>query len=216
MISKKALCSLFIFALIFLNSCIGLKADIAVRQEGSGTIELEYRLSRLAESLGRLDGNAEWLTIPIGRADFERTVARVDGLSMRSFSSRNEGNDIVNTVKLEFDSVETLVRFLDATQQRVSPPNQQNSSIFMTLTRGQPIDADLLELFTTVSEGYFININFTAPQDATLTLFNNNGEHVTNTDGITLVPSGRRVSLLSPVGTLLAFREGLSMQLSFR
>ena len=44
-------------AAIGLNSCLGASADITIRSDGSGRIALEYRVSQMLESLGRLDGN---------------------------------------------------------------------------------------------------------------------------------------------------------------
>jgi len=62
------------FLLLLFNSCIGLSLDIQMRRNGSGRLLMEYRVSRMAEAIGRLDGNENWPIIPNGRADFERTL----------------------------------------------------------------------------------------------------------------------------------------------
>ena len=214
MIHKKKLCVILIL-IMFLSSCIGVKADIVMRQNGSGSIELEYRLSRLAETLGKLDGNEHLPIIPIGKIDFERTVARIEGLRLQSFSTRNDGKDTINTVKLEFTNPEVLVRFLSAVRQSaVLTQDQRKYSLSMSLTSGNSnIDPDLLALFTTVSEGYSVNISLTAPRTATLALFDSRKTPLTNVSGITLVPNGRKVSFLSPLGTLFTYSNGLGVEI---
>ena len=102
-----------ILILITLNSCIGISADIIMRKDGSGKIALEYRFSRMAEVLGRLDGNENWQIIPAGRPDMERTVARIPGMKLASFSSTEGEKEIVNKAELEFKDTEALLAFLD-------------------------------------------------------------------------------------------------------
>jgi hypothetical protein len=73
-----------------------------MRSNGSGRITLEYRVSNMAEAIGALDGNERWPTIPVGRADWERTVERFPGLSLVSFSRREGNKDTVYNVRLDF------------------------------------------------------------------------------------------------------------------
>ena len=65
---------------VVLNSCLGVSADITIKADGSGKIALEYRVSQALESLGKLDGNGP--AIPVGKADFERSVSRIPGLRL--------------------------------------------------------------------------------------------------------------------------------------
>ncbi|MDR1929448.1 MAG: hypothetical protein LBQ44_02355, partial [Treponema sp.] len=109
----------FAFCAFCLFSCIGTGADINLRQDGSGTLKLEYRMAKDLESLGKFDGNERWPPLPAGRADMERSVKRIEGLSLRSFSSREEGKDLVNSFQLEFSNTEALSAFLDSTGQKV-------------------------------------------------------------------------------------------------
>ncbi|MDR2485489.1 MAG: hypothetical protein LBD55_08845 [Treponema sp.] len=208
---KRSCIPLMVGVLIALvSSCIGVKADITLRPEGSGTIELEYRLSRPAESLGKLDGNERWPTIPLGRADFERTLARVDGLTLRSFSTKTDGKDIIYTVTLGFSDLRGLAGFLDATGRRAALVQEQGKHrLFLTLISGtENIDPDLLSLFTAVTEGYSVSLSFTAPREGTLTLCDAKENPLGDVPGIRIVPKGRKVSFLSPLGDLFALAGG--------
>jgi len=105
-------------AALLCTSCLGIAADITIRADGSGKISLEYRVSQMLESLGRLDGNEGWPAIPVGRADFERSLSRIPGIRMSFFSSQEKpnalgGRDLVTNVTLEFANAAALLAFLD-------------------------------------------------------------------------------------------------------
>jgi hypothetical protein len=201
--------------LIMASSCIGVKADITLTGNGSGLISLEYRLSRTAESLGKLDGNERWLTVPVGKADFERTVARVEGLKLRSFSSKTAGQDTVNTVKLEFADPQSLVRFLDASGQRATLTEEGGvNRLSLVLVSGSGrIDADLLTLFQTISEGYTFSLSFTAPREGTLAVYDAPGNLLEEMSAVTVVAQGKTVSFQSPIGDIFAFSDGVRLEL---
>ncbi|MDR2536292.1 MAG: hypothetical protein LBD29_09720 [Treponema sp.] len=215
---KQGYASLIIGLLIvILSSCIGVTADITVSSNGSGTIELEYRLSRLAESLGKLDGNERWPTVPIGKADFERSLARLPGIKLRSFSTKNDGQDLVNTVKLEFSDPAGLVRFLDATGQR-AVLSQENGKYRLSLTlfsgSGQ-IDPDLMALFTAVSQGYSLRLTLTAPREGTLSVYDSTGNPLGNVSAITIVPKGKTVSFKSLISDIFTLSNGAKLELTW-
>jgi hypothetical protein len=201
--------------LLMTSSCIGVKADITLNGNGSGLIALEYRLSRTAESLGKLDGNERWLPVPVGKADFERTVARVEGLKLRSFSAKTVGADTVNTVKLEFRDPQTLVRFLDASGQRAAlTEDAETRRLSLVLVSGAGrIDPDLLSLFRTVSEGYSFSLSFTAPREGTLAVYDAAGNLLEEPSAVTVIAKGKTVSFQSPVGNIFNFSDGLRLEI---
>jgi hypothetical protein len=202
---------------MLLSSCIGVKADIVLKAAGSGTITLEYRLSRLAESLGKLDGNERWPTVPLGKGDFERTAARIDGLTVRSFSTKNDGKDTINTITLDFADLSSLVQFFDATGQRaVLVQEQGKSRLLLTLIAGgSRFEPDVLELFTAAAQGYSVSLFFTAPEEGTLGVYDNTGTSLGNASGVTVTPKGKTVSFQSPLGGLFAFTHGARVELGW-
>jgi hypothetical protein len=202
--------------LLLLSSCVGVGADLTIRADGSGLIELEYRISRFAESLGKLDGNEGWPLVPVGRADFERTVSRVEGLKLRSFSSKDDGKDLVNTVKLEFADAKALLRFLDASGQRASllEENGQRRLTLILSSGAERLSPEVLDVFTLVSAGYSLRLSFTVPGKGSLSLSDAEGNPVKDAPG-TLVSSGKKVSFTCPLGDLLASRGGLRLSLLF-
>lgn len=158
-------------ALFALSSCIGLDSDVVVRENGSGTIRLEYRLSRMFEALGKLDGNEKQLPLPVGRTDFERTVNRIPGLSLGSYSTTQNEKDMVIKAELAFSNLDALMGFLDATGQsaRLTADNASRT-INLTLVSGiKNVDKDLENLVRTVFSGYTVDLRFTVPSAPALT-----------------------------------------------
>ncbi|MDR0487735.1 MAG: hypothetical protein LBG91_05765 [Treponema sp.] len=223
----RLLLCLTIFILT-LDSCIGVSADIQMRGDGSGKIVLEYRFSRMAEALGRLDGNERWQIIPAGRADLERTLARIPDMKLASFSTGEEaapvGNDkdIVNKATLEFKNTEALLKFLDPAGRRavLSRSNGSNSlSVIITEPATSPespeMDADLLELMRKVSAGYRFRLSFSAEGNSVLALTGAAGETIATPPDAKIISSGKKVSFETGTGELLGSKQGLGLRFTW-
>jgi len=151
--------------LLLFSSCFGVSADITLNSNGSGTITLEYHISKALDSLGRLDGNERWNTIPVGRADFERTIDRLPDMRLLSFSSREDARNTVISARMEFASINGLLAFLDASGQRSAFTGTAGSGrLVLTLSEGaQDLNPGLTQLLASISDGYSVNISMSFP-----------------------------------------------------
>ncbi|MDR1232598.1 MAG: hypothetical protein LBK61_14500 [Spirochaetaceae bacterium] len=162
----------YIFAVLLFSSCIGIKTDIEVKRDLSGTVRLEYTVSQELLDSGTLDGNENWPAVPVGKADFERTVARIDGLELRSYHERKQGGDRLFEVTLAFDHVSALSRFLGDNGQQFVYKNENGSHIFTVSFNekpegGQPQADDdaLMSLVRTAFTGYQFDFSISVPGD---------------------------------------------------
>jgi len=217
---NKRTLPLFLLPVFFLtlSSCIGVSADIQMRSGGSSRVILEYRISRIAESIGRLDGNENWPIVPVGRADWERTQARSDGMRLVSFSSSETERDIVNKVTLEFTNTEALVKFLDPSGKRAIITRENGiNKLHITFSEGasSQIDPNLMELMKQVSAGYFFNISFSAQGNSTMSFADSGGRAVSPPQGAQTVLSGRKVSLSIETGEIISSADGLGVNFSW-
>jgi hypothetical protein len=195
--------------ILILSSCLGVKADIVLNPDNSGTVDLEYRISHILESLGKQDGNERWLPLPAGKADFERTMARLPGMEMLSFSSRDDGKDTVISTKLEFKDMDTLLKFLDAAGEKAVFVRENDSSR-LTLMLGEGLAPDnrgLEELFARVSEGYFVNISLSLPREGAL--------NAPALKGGEIQGSGKKLACTLPLGGILASKEAMKLEFSW-
>ena len=204
------------FAIFFLTSCLGASMDITIRSNGSGRIVLEYQVSQMLESIGRLDGNERWPAIPVGRADFERSLDRIPGMRLSSFSTRNVPNlsggmDLMTRAVLDFSDTDALLAFLDITGTRASFV-QENGRSMLRLVVLEPSpqieNAELLSLLRDAFSGYAIRINLNVPRNASLVTIPASTPAATELNG-------RNVSFVVGTGEIPAITEGLALEVSW-
>jgi hypothetical protein len=148
---------------------MGIDSKITIERDGAAVMELVYRVSAELQKLGGQDGNERWLSIPVGRADFERSAARISGMSVESFSSRIEGNDRVERVRLKFSGTDALMAFLSGALDNASLSSQ---SLRLTLSRGGPLDPDTRDLVQKSAEGYKCRISVQSSLNGSVKNFN--------------------------------------------
>jgi hypothetical protein len=204
---------------VFFSSCIGVNADISIRRDGTAIMTLEYRVASVLESLGKQDGNAAWPTVPVGKADFQRTVDRITGVRLASFSSKNAGDDVVYTAKIEFSDMEGLAAFLDASGQR-AVLNQANGSSALSLILAAPadtgtaaLDPELLALASDALAGYTYALNFTLPSVPSIAFLNGAGAKLDKSPAGELTIDGNKVRFSAPLADLVAVNAGLILEI---
>jgi hypothetical protein len=212
-LKPPALIAVTLLGLLF-SSCLGIRADISIKANGSGQIALEYRVAGELDSLGRLDGNQRWETIPAGRADFERTMSRLPRLKLKSFSRKEEGGDLINRALIDFASLEDLLPLLDAGGENALFDKQGNKNrLLLRLTRGTKPGAETLSLLENVFSGRSLELNFKVPAAGELSLLDREGKPAGEIDGAVLVNRGRELSFSIPLSRLLSLERGLSVEL---
>jgi len=209
-ISLTVLCSL----LLVFSSCLGVSVDIALDQKGSGDVTVEYQISKILDALGKLDGNERWNTIPVGKADFERTIDRLPGMKLTSFSSKEDKNDLVIKAKMEFEDLNSLMFFLDASGLRSSfSGNAHSGRIFLALNEARAKSNPALEkLITEISETYSVRLSMSFPNNGNLKITNGMGRVLTDIQGSVINPSGKKVSCSLPLYSILSSAEGINVE----
>jgi hypothetical protein len=188
-----------------------------MRANGSGKITLEYRVSQMLESMGRLDGNERWPAIPVGKADFQRSIARIPGLRLASFSSKetrraSDSGDLVTKAVVEFKNTDALLAFLDRTGSRATLVQENGTNILRLVLldpSGAINDGDLLSLIKEISAGYEISFSLSAPKDAKVTV-------TPPVPSARLTPQGKKVSFAIDTGDLLTLENGLAVEFEWK
>jgi hypothetical protein len=194
---------------------LDVSADITIKADGSGKIDLTYRVSQALESIGRLDGNEKMPAVPVGRVDFERTVSRIPGLKLSKYGSKNirsdsGSSDLVTNVTLDFKDTTALLAFLDSTGSHTAMV-QEGQGALLRLTLLDPSDGlsnpDLLSLLQKVSGTYEFGITLNLPRNASITTI------PAAVPAAKVVSSGRKVSFHIGMGELLSLKEGLALEI---
>ena len=215
--TKQVLTVLLLISVLLMSSCLGIKADIVLNSNGTGTITLEYLISKSLDALGKLDGNERWNTIPVGKADFERTMDRLPGMKLLSFSSKEDDKNLLVSAKIEFSNVESLLAFLDASGQKASFSGDASSGkMIFILNEGKKINNPEFDKFMAdICKPYSINMSMTFPHEGLLELKTAQGNSLSAIPGSVVNPKGKKVSFSFPVYELISNEEGISAELKW-
>lgn len=211
----RTLAALILPLLVLLSSCVGVSVDITLNGDGAGTLNLEYRISASLDSLGELDGNERWNTVPVGEADFRRTLARLPGMKLLSFSQKDEGADIVSAAKMGFENMDALLAFLDAAHERsVFSGSPESGSVVFTLSEGGAGESpeSFSKLLEEISASYSVKMSMTFPAEGTLLLTDSGGRPLGEIPGSEKITGGKKVSFSLPLYELLSSRDGIKAE----
>ncbi|MCL1812033.1 MAG: hypothetical protein FWG29_00765 [Treponema sp.] len=171
--------TLYILTLIpvFLVSCIGASSQIKINGDGSGTISQEYRISLELYNMGKTEGNEGMLPLPAGKEDLERTVARIPGLRMVSFSSRQDEKDLIVNADFAFDSPEALAALMENGDQQFQV-DLKGKKITLRFPAGENSEPAFKEMIESAFLGYNFSFSLSVPGPAKTAWFDGNGKSV--------------------------------------
>jgi hypothetical protein len=202
---------LFVFAAL-LCSCIGLKTDIVLKADGTGTVTMEYRISREFQDIGALDGNARWPTVPVGQADFERTISRMEGLRLLSFSTKEEGPNLLYRAAVGFSKLEDILPLLGNDGENISLVRGEKRSLVLRLTPGREAESagenpEFLALVEEAFRGYDIAISLSAPSPVELRVREGKSPEIER--------GARKAGFSIPLYEIVSRREALTVEFVF-
>jgi hypothetical protein len=184
---------------------MGIRSDIVLNADGTGKLHLEYRVSRQLEAIGALDGNAGRPVLPTGRADFERSLRRLEGLSLDSYSSGTEGGDLVQRAVISFSRLENILPLLDSGGAGLRQEGDRRVLSLRFKSAENP-DPRLLSLAEQAAQGYALAFSLSAPGGVELRL---RGDR----EGLALEENGGKAGFSLALSRL--FRPGGDLELDF-
>lgn len=104
---KKTI-TLIVPVLFLLSSCLGIESRMVMNRDGSGTLTLNYKISRMIKDMELQNGEGGMLPLPVSEEDFRRTAERTQGVRLLSVKQSEDEENISIEARLEFDAVEAL------------------------------------------------------------------------------------------------------------
>ncbi|MCX7030250.1 MAG: hypothetical protein NTU62_09035 [Spirochaetes bacterium] len=93
-----------------LCSCVGVESGLLIRNDGSGTLTLEYRISRSAADLGRTPDKDAPVPLPVEKADFLRAIAGIPGVRLARYTRRADEENVSIHAEIAFKRLEELAK----------------------------------------------------------------------------------------------------------
>lgn len=93
-----------------LCSCVGVESRLAIRNDGSGTLTLDYRVPRQVAEFGKSAQASVTVPLPVEKDDFRRALAGAPGVRLARYSRRVDGDVIAIHAVVAFRRLEDLAR----------------------------------------------------------------------------------------------------------
>ena len=215
-------------ALFFMASCIGVKLDIKAGRNGSGDMELEYRLKKELVELSSFGGDDDEPPVPLTREDFEAGIGRINGLSIKSYAHKKDDFDYIYKTKIHFESFDALVLFLTKVSDGAASYTQRGGknefTYFFWSGRGGSTGGGsprgvaagdgsaggtgakgTVEMFRSAFDGYTFDFNISLPSSCEAYYINADGEKLASPPSGTVALRGKSFSISAPMAdTFLA------------
>jgi hypothetical protein len=157
-----------ILSSVLLVSCIGVDSKLTIRDNGSGTLRLDYRVSQLVADLGSSASDKGVVPLPLARADFERALESSQGkVRLTRFDRLENEKDITIRAELSFDSVDSLAQvdaFRDAELKLATDGARHSFSQLIAHAPTPPATEDSLRMIDAFFDGYDLTFVIEAPQ----------------------------------------------------
>jgi hypothetical protein len=87
-----------------------VESRLAIANDGSGTLTLDYRIPREVASYGRPDGAGLAVPLPVDRADFLRGIEGAPGVRLARYSRRAKEDHVAIHAVIAFRNLAELAR----------------------------------------------------------------------------------------------------------
>ena len=153
------------FFSLLLLSCLSIETKMTLAANGSGTLDLVYTVSPLANDWNT--GANSPLPLPINENDFRRSVTMIQGLGLVSYSRSVDKDVTIIRATISFTSLDVLNRLVSGQETTFRLRTEGNRTIFeQTITQGTQnlLNADNQAFVQAFFQPYSLSFSLTAPR----------------------------------------------------
>jgi hypothetical protein len=206
-----------VLAALALTACFGVETGIDIKRDGSGTIDMAYRISNEVFMLGTLPGNENAPPLPVGKEDFERAFSRISGMEMTSYSEKTGEQDKIFLIKAKFDNLDALADFLDTQNRKVAIKRDGNAmTLSIDLDPGsKSVDPDLAPILPAIFAGYYMDFKIALPHDCKVSYTDGDGNELSALPYGETVVAAKSVSFHAPMADMLSVVNAATMTITW-
>ena len=212
---KIRLTSIFLLVLlpVFCVSCIGASLNTTINSNGSGTVTQVYRISQTFLSLGISDETDEGMKALFSKEEMEKTVDRISGLHLVSYSIRDDDKDRYITTECAFDTPEALAEFIGSGKPDVTI-DMKEKKVSLFFEAEEKDDNSLDGMMDSVFDGYDFFVSFTVPGQGKAVWIDKNGENLKQYPG-TFSVKNNTVDLTVPMKDVFELENSMYFVISW-
>jgi hypothetical protein len=163
--------------------------------------------------MGKTDGNENNLPLPVGKEDLERTIERIPGLSLVSFSQRQDDKDLIISFEMAFATPEALAAFMDDDNLQMKM-DMKKKTFRLHLPAGDGGEESFKEMITSAFLGYDFSFSMAVPGQAKTVWLDENGKSIQKYPGTCSVRNST-VEYTAPMGDLVFLEAPLTLEISW-
>jgi hypothetical protein len=181
--NKIVIYILILISALFAYSCVELENTVSFNKDGSGTILLKYRISKMILDNSDLD-----IPLPLTTKEFRFAVENQPGISIKQIVQEENETDMIITAEFDFASIETLLSVYELSSMQFSltidsatrDDYKQEFVFKQTIFEGtgqdaEEINPETMQMLKSFFEGYNLNFTVITPEPVE---FNNIGEKI--------------------------------------
>ncbi len=196
-----------LIGVVLLASCVDVETRLSIHGNGSGTLVLDYSIARQLADLGRTAAEAPAVPLPLEREDFQRALAGVPGLVLKSFTRSQNELEVSIRAEISFVSLEALARvevFQEMRLRLETSGSRRTMSVLLARAAESPVSDDSVAMVGDMFQGRALTYVVQAPSRI-----------VSATPGAELSADGRTLTYTARMTDLVRLPEDLVLTVSW-
>ena len=151
-----------------LSSCIGIKTTISLEENGSGTITISYKISKMVTQLGQSEENEIFIPLAMTRENFERSLSDIPGIKLLDIDQQEDEDNIFINARIQFQKVEDLSKIDSFKDWPATFTLNNGDKIFTQIIvpdASQEISKETLDIIKTIFVDYELIYTINTPSE---------------------------------------------------
>ncbi|GMO47476.1 MAG: hypothetical protein Ta2B_29570 [Termitinemataceae bacterium] len=214
----KKLYACILIASFLITSCFGVKTQIDLKKDGSGTAAFQYSVGKaFLETLAAQDSTNGTPALPLTREDFENATKNIPGIKIKNFNTRDNDRDHIVNVDFIFNDIKSIVTFLDSQSAKANYQNdggKNTLSLYFT-DDSQQLGQEEKQFIPYVFGGYNMEFSINLPSPTKVVYRNNAGQEIKKIPVGNVTVEKNTVKFVSPMTDIIVANDPVIVEITW-